>query len=196
MHPYPCSCVQEEQASPCGAVHCAAFPISRGGSSILPQRALEAHWAAWRHHHCHSVYLTFHLTAGNRTSALLCVCEDNPEPAYSCCLSVRDGSCIQKSQSRCRGVNNPAPSLLLNGFEFPSSATFIVARSALMMLNNILDYFKWGRGSVRCHSCREESKTVYLRKKTYFIYYLHQHFYSDCLGFSIRKWWKTKEMWQ
>lgn len=37
-----------------------------------------------------------------------------------------------------------------------------------MMLNNILDYFKWGHGSVRCHSCRNGSKTVYFIKTRWF----------------------------
>lgn len=71
---------------------------------------------AWRHPRCHSVCPTFHLAGGNRTPVLLCVCEDNREPAHRCCLAVRDGSCIQKSASPGAGVNNPPLTRLLNSF--------------------------------------------------------------------------------
>ena len=78
-----------------GAVHCATFPMRRGGSSILLRHTPEARQTAERHPHCHSVYLTFHLAGGNRTSVLLCVCKDNPRARpFSLSSSVRDGSRI------------------------------------------------------------------------------------------------------
>lgn len=90
-----------------------------------------------RQAHCHSVCLTFHLARGNRTPVLSCVCEDNRPPAFSCCFRVRDGSGVQKFQSRCGRVNT-SPSVS-GVFGLPSDTACPVLSSALMKLNNILD---------------------------------------------------------
>lgn len=69
-----------------------------------------------------------------------CVCKDNLSPASVLALQVSD-----------------------------VAHASIIVRSALMMLNNILHYFKWGCGNAQCHSCRKGSKgDVYLRKQKWF----------------------------
>lgn len=77
-----------------------------------------------------------------------CVCEDNREPACS------------RSQ-KCRRW-------------LVYSQLFVAVRSALMMLNNILHYSKWGCGSAQCRSCRKGSKTVFIWESKSRSVYLHQ----------------------
>lgn len=97
MHPF--LLVQEKHGSSLVLVIVPLFQSSEEVEASCFSRPLRP---TQRHPHCHSVCLAFHLAGGNRTSVLLCVREDNREPAYSCCLTVRDSSCIQKFQSRCK----------------------------------------------------------------------------------------------
>ena len=140
--------------------------------------------AVQRSRHCHSVYLTFHLTAGNRTSVLSCVCEDNREPAYSRCLECQRLPVCSNAPVQVQGSQQASACRSCRiGFGFPSSAAFSVACSALMLLNNILDYFKRGCDSVQCNSCTKRIQdSIYLRKKwsgllfVSAIYFYNNHF--------------------
>lgn len=101
-----------ERSGPTAALLIVPLSNQQRRQEYPAQRAPEARQAAGRHPHCHSVYLTFHLGEGNRTSALLCVCEDNRGSAYPRSLSVRDGSLHSQVTVQVQERRPPAAALL------------------------------------------------------------------------------------
>lgn len=162
----PKMAVREKHRSPSGAVYYATSPVCRGGCSILLWHAPRGPLSS-PEASPPSLFIwpfTWQEETGCQRS---CVCKDNREPACSRSQSVRDGSCVHKM--------------------------FIVARSALMMLNNILDYLKGGRRVYSVTAAEKDQRQCLFEKAKVIVFILcSSRFYNNCFGFYQNMMWHTR----